>query len=467
MTSLRHILLILILLVAALPAHAQNDTDPWGVEVVLEIPNDLEIRLVEDLADIIPIEWIPAENGSPRFQVTVLVENNRSETCTYTNHEPIRIRSMQATATITDLVTGETVDTRTVYGGHVYCPSRIPYTSPTFSSPDPSELRPWLFNTLLDSVQPTYLYRILHTEGGLERGHFSPDGELVVTLPDGGVWSLAAAERLYTIRWPGDETIKDALFTTDMTEMVVVGRVNEMGAFMVWDVATQAVRVETPVENTAYVTRVALSPNGAYAAGIDHLFGTRTWLWDMATGEQVAAWTGEESATSAAIAFNPANGHLLTLYETGEFVVRSVPDGEIVFTGSVPIRRQHLGAFSAAYSPDGQSIIIGTRGGTLHLMNANSGDTLGVLTLDTAETAAVFSPDGRYLAGVQDRPSFAARIWDMTTGEPPLELPDYNLPFRHVEFSPDGRYLLTAQIISRGGPNTDVRIWDLSVGLSE
>lgn len=150
-------------------------------------------------------------------------------------------------------------------------------------------------------------------------------------------------------------------------------------------------------------------------------------------------------------------------------------DGDLVATGSragtVILQRSSDPAWSSRWQvdtkvvaldlhPDGDSLAVGTTGGTVHILSVPALQPLRVLTAHKTAIAAVrFSPDGQCLAtcgGSQNTlHSGELAVWNMGTGE--FDQKDFTLPRRicGLKFSPDSKTLVTA------GEDGYVRFWSL------
>ncbi|MFJ7628233.1 WD40 repeat domain-containing serine/threonine protein kinase [Streptomyces sp. NPDC097595] len=141
--------------------------------------------------------------------------------------------------------------------------------------------------------------------------------------------------------------------------------------------------------------------------------------------------------------------------------------------GRREIRRIEEHTYAIALSPDGQRIALGNVIGTeLWDVHSRSEKARAHFTQEVLTTDVAFSPDGKTLATVGDaseKRSYPnnepAKLWDLTRIDPePYGQgdPRHDLALEDVTdavaFSPDGKTLAT------GGPQADVRLWDVATG---
>jgi WD40 repeat protein/DNA-binding SARP family transcriptional activator len=372
-------------------------------------------------------------------------------------------------------------------------------------------------------------------------GRFSPDGALVLVGDDTGTVRLAETGE-GTTRFEEqahDGAVIDAAFSPDGT-MVATASVD--GTVMVWGVETGhlqgVLNLNGSVAPDIGRVSVAFTPDGrriiTRASTIE--------VWDVPPGPS-AVLSGHERDV-AALDVSPDNRLLATGGRDGTLQLWELPDGEL--TEAMEVHESHMTAisfspdgttlvsanpfqstasqspfpasiwqvdtgelvrslttpqtggrscphvcqtFSAAFSPDGATIVTSGQDGVIRLREAATGQT--VRAIDASErrlVAVTFSPDGRLIAAagvanvslwqstsgelarVLDAPGIAvafdptgdllavagddgtATLWEVETGRRVAEL-RHTAAVEAVAWSRDGRFLLTA---GSGG----ARLWD-------
>jgi WD40 repeat protein/tRNA A-37 threonylcarbamoyl transferase component Bud32 len=264
----------------------------------------------------------------------------------------------------------------------------------------------------------------------------SPSGRVVASAGEDRVvklWDLATRRVFHSLR-AHPETVCGLAFSLDGR---LLATVSLDGMIVLWDV-DRGTEIRTLRGHARSASHLQFSPDGrTLAAGGE---GGLVKLWEVATGKEGA----------------PLKGH----------------------TGTVRC---------VAFSPDGKSLASGGEDRTVRLHPLGKGDARK-FTMPQGVNTVAFAPDGKSLAAVGDGPEAAVRLWDLdrewkttwrghaghihglafspaapllaTCGEDgTVRLWDrtaaadrgrtmgpgpFGGPVRAVAFTPDGRYLLTA-----------------------
>lgn len=184
------------------------------------------------------------------------------------------------------------------------------------------------------------------------------------------------------------------------------------------------------------VNGVAFSYDGSMLATTGDDGAVR--VWDPATGDQLAAFTGEPGGQVNGPSFSP-DGTRLAASWTNNGLVRVID----VATERIVTEIGADGPWSTAFSPDGTRIAIGQWSieTSAKVVDVTSGKELFRLDSDDAILAARWSPDGQWIATAGA--DGTARIFDAINGEPRLTITGHTAAVRALDWSPDSASLAT------------------------
>jgi uncharacterized protein (TIGR03067 family) len=120
------------------------------------------------------------------------------------------------------------------------------------------------------------------------------------------------------------------------------------------------------------------------------------------------------------------------------------------------------GSWSAAFSPDGKSIVNAPTGRAflhpIEILDAATGKVRRELEADKGRVrSVVFSPDGRLIASSHGDGQL--RLWDVAEGKELRAFPTHNDPIHSAAFSPDSKRLLVIN------PDNTLRLYDVNNGV--
>jgi WD40 repeat protein len=303
---------------------------------------------------------------------------------------------------------------------------------------------------------------------------FSPDGTRLASASFDGtakVWDTRTGQEFFTLSGHSND-VNEVAFSPDGTRIATTSA--DLTA-KVWNAATgkelltlAGHTVGPPGRTYTGITGVAFSPDGSRlaTAGDD---GT-VRMWDTATGQELLAMvgTGEEPASNTAFAFGgvvdvvfSSDGtYLATAAADGTARVWDATTGESLLTLA-----NDIGLLSdVAISPDGAHLIAASwETGMAKVWDISTaletgsmpGQPLSVLSSDAGTIYGVaYSLDG--LSWAMANPG-TAKIFEATTDQELLTLPDQGDGIFDVAFSPDGTRLATA------GKDGHVRLYVLPI----
>jgi WD40 repeat protein len=295
---------------------------------------------------------------------------------------------------------------------------------------------------------PSLAIRVV-VEQANARHHFSPDGKTLF------VAQVPAPSYVKVIDLDSGKERYPRQGHVDMLNAVAVspdGRILASAGHdrvvKLWDLAGRRV-VRSLIAHTATIRGLSFSPDGRTLAS-GSADGTIV-LWDAGSGAELRALHGD-AYSFWRIQFSPdgrtlaagGQGGLVKLWDVATGKEKDPLHGH---TGVVPC---------VAYSPDGGLLASGGEDKTIRLHVLSRGSTRTLKGLAGVNDVA-FSRDGRMVAAVGDAEDSTVRLWDLEKGTV-LTLPGHTGRVNGVAFSPAAPLLATCDFEGA------VRLWDPTRG---
>ena len=340
---------------------------------------------------------------------------------------------------------------------------------------------------ILDSQSGKSLKVLQGHEDNVMFARFSLDNHLLATVSTDGtvrIWDSQSGKQLYILQGHKG-TVASVYFSSDGQHLVTASYDNTA---RIWTLQNSKQFLELFRHNDV-INGIAFSPNGDYLATASSDRTVR--MWDRQNGKQLLILKGHDDWVKT-VQFSPDGHYLVTAsgdktariwdshsgkqlqqFKHQEWVYDAVfsNNGQQVATASDTVRiwdsqngklilelPKHNGASvrSIKYSPDGQRLLAAFTDKTARLWNSQNGKQLLVLEHPSPISAAIFSPDSRFIGTTSYNGN--TYIWDSHSGKQYSTLEGHTATVWGVDFSPNNQYIATA---SNDGT---VRIWDSHSG---
>lgn len=302
-----------------------------------------------------------------------------------------------------------------------------------------------------------------HTQG-ISTITFSHDNKIIATSSLDStikIWSVAHGNLIRTLK-RNRGPVRSVDYSSD-GKYILTG--NQNGTFTMWNSAENE-EIWTYTGHDSPVISIEFSPDGLHVLSGGE---KQIRVWQLSNGKFMQINPRFQDISSIAFSLNgkkALSGHksgILTLWDIsvyGKDKFCYIPLG--VRGRKIRTFKRHKGSVrSVAFSPDGKTVLSGSKDGSLKLWDISKGGR--VIRIYNGHKGSVnsvaFSNDGKYvLSGSDDE---TVRLWDMQSGVTLKIFSDNLSSITSVTFLNDSNYVLF------GCNDFSIKLWNSTAGLIE
>jgi WD40 repeat protein len=189
--------------------------------------------------------------------------------------------------------------------------------------------------------------------------------------------------------------------------------------------------------NTKWAWTASYSPNGKYI--VTASYDNTAKIWDVQRGKLLHSLEGHTNSVKTAC-YSPDGKIIATASTDKTAKIWDAFSGKLLKT----LGEHPSGLINATFSPNGKMIVTSS-GSVAKIWDVESGKLQ--LTLDGSESN--FSPDSkRIISTSMDSEGlsrlYSAKVWDIESGKLLYTVSGHTDHLNYVDFSPDGKYIVTA-----------------------
>jgi WD40 repeat protein len=217
-----------------------------------------------------------------------------------------------------------------------------------------------------------------------------------------------------------------------------------------------------------FVSALAISPTEKIAASGDG--DGELVLWDLTTGKELRRANldklprnrqlmGGQLMAATCLAFAPDGKTVAAVYSNRVSLWESATFKQIKSPQAKDPDAPDMGCQAAVFSPDGKWLAVFGNTNLIELLPLNQDNKAEKFeALQGPISAVAFSPDGTFLAAGDNG---AIRLWDRATGKQVGKFRRHGGIVNALAFSPDGK------LLASGGEDQSIRVWNVASGAEE
>ncbi len=280
---------------------------------------------------------------------------------------------------------------------------------------------------------------------------FSPNGQFILTAGDDAVARIYDTTTAILVRSleGHSEKLWSAVYSRDGRFILTASgdalSNNKDTTARMWD-AERGTLMRVFAGHTEAVLHAEFSPDGRFVLTTSGDGTAR--IWEVTTGQVLQTFYHPDGVEVSSAVYSPDQRFVLTADSDSKARLWEANSGllfQILDTNSI---ESQISLTSAAFSPNGQHILLVSRAGTVYIWDSSREAIIRTFTVMTDKTyerkinSAEFSPDGTHIL-TASADGFI-RIWEIESGLLIRAIAAYSENVYSASYSPDGNLIVTS-----------------------